>query len=124
MSRIRSQKTKPELRLRKALWAAGHRFRVRSKLPGKPDVIFTRAKLAVFVDGCFWHGCPIHGRRPKSNQGYWHPKIDSNVARDVRVNDRLTELGWKVLRVWEHEIKSDIDSVVQQIVRERQERLP
>jgi DNA mismatch endonuclease (patch repair protein) len=115
MSRIRSAETGPELRLRRALWAAGLRFRVRPKLPGKPDVIFKRAHLAVFVDGCFWHGCPIHGTRPKSNTSYWHPKIERNIARDREIEAKLTAMGWCVARYWEHEVADGLDRVVAEI---------
>jgi DNA mismatch endonuclease, patch repair protein len=68
----------------------------------RPDIVFTKAKVAVFVDGCFWHCCPEHGSRPATNQGYWETKLDGNVARDKRVNAGLEEAGWTVLRFWEH----------------------
>ncbi len=67
-------------------------------------MVFVRAKVAVFVDGCFWHGCPEHCRRPSSNEGYWEKKIAGNMARDERVTRELAELGWRVVRIWEHEV--------------------
>ena len=122
ISRIRGQDTRPEMALRRALWRAGLRFRVGEKLPGRPDICFTRAKLAVFVDGCFWHGCPVHGTRPKSNAGYWNPKIEGNRARDAKVLALLSEIGWKGLRFWEHEVKDNTGSVVVAITAEWESR--
>ncbi|QBE92499.1 very short patch repair endonuclease [Sphingomonas paucimobilis] len=119
MSRIRSAKTKPEMLLRRALWSKGLRFRVKSRLPGRPDIIFTRAKLAVFVDGCFWHSCPVHGTAPKSNQSYWDEKLASNRARDERVTSQIASMGWHCLRIWEHEIKGDLMAVVQSVTLRR-----
>ena len=107
MSRVRSKDTEIELLLRKALWAAGIRYRIKSKLPGKPDIVFLGARLAVFVDGCYWHGCPEHGQIPKTNTSFWKNKIEKNMARDIWVNQSLDSMGWHVLRFWEHEIKKD-----------------
>jgi len=109
MSRIRKRDTKPELLLRRALFALGVRgWRLRAKLPGTPDLVFARVHLAVFVDGCFWHGCPRCAiPRPKSHKQYWGPKLSRNVARDVRVKRELRALGWRTLRVWEHEVIHD-----------------
>lgn len=76
-----------------------------SKLPGKPDFVFPKMKFTVFVDGCFWHGCPLHGTRPKHNAKFWREKIVRNQTRDRQVNRRLRRLGWLVIRVWEHELK-------------------
>jgi len=115
MSRIRGQNTKPEIILRKALWAAGLRYRIKNRLPGRPDIVFPSAKVAVFVDGCFWHGCPEHMTWPKNNADFWRQKIQRNMERDKEVGDRLEVLGWKLLRFWEHEIKSNTDSVAKQI---------
>jgi DNA mismatch endonuclease (patch repair protein) len=99
--------TKPEAALRSALQRRGLRFRkdFPVRVPGttvRPDIVFTRAKVAVFVDGCFWHCCPQHGTRPATNRDYWDPKLDANVARDRTVTERLKLGGWTVLRVWEH----------------------
>ena len=79
-------------------------WRRNSKLPGKPDFVFPKLKQAVFVDGCFWHGCPKHGTKPKTNASFWRKKIQRNQARDKEVNRLLRAKGWKVIRVWEHEL--------------------
>lgn len=104
----RRSETKPEVRLRSHLHARGLRFRkdhpIRvGSLRARPDIVFTRARVAVFVDGCFWHGCPEHHVAPKSNQDYWNPKLRANQERDRRVDIALTDAGWMVLHVWEHE---------------------
>lgn len=113
MKANRRRDTKPELALRRLLHVAGYRYRVdyRIDLPDgsrvRPDIVFTKRKVAVFVDGCFWHGCPEHGVAPKTNQGYWGPKLERNVARDSANTAQLVEAGWAVIRVWEHEPASD-----------------
>lgn len=114
MGRVRKRGTELELLLRKALWQAGFRYRLKTKikLPGSPDLFFPRAKIAVFVDGCFWHGCPIHGTMSKTNTDFWRAKIARNRERDYEVDAKLSELGWNSIRIWEHEIKESlIDSV-------------
>lgn len=116
MSRIRSRDTKPELVLRKALWAAGCRYRLYYNLPGRPDLVFLRSRLAVFTDGCFWHGCPIHYSAPGTNQDFWKNKLRKNVLRDMATDDALTSDNWKILRIWEHELK-DTDEIVLKIKR-------
>ncbi|OYY95295.1 MAG: hypothetical protein B7Y41_01955 [Hydrogenophilales bacterium 28-61-23] len=116
MARIRSTDTRPELMLRKALWRAGLRFRLKPRLPGKPDLAFPGARVALFVDGCFWHGCPLHGHLPKSNLGYWKPKLARNLVRDRQVNAAILELGWMPLRIWEHEIALDLPACVARVV--------
>lgn len=106
MSRIRSRDTKPELALRKALHALGLRYRLGSKLPGKPDLVFPRHKAVVFVHGCFWHrhaGCKV-ATTPKSNTGFWVDKFERNVTRDERVARALQEAGWRLFVVWECEL--------------------
>lgn len=101
--------TAPERRLRSALHALGLRYRVDYpiRLPGRrpvrPDVVFTRARVCVFVDGCFWHCCPVHGVAPGKNVGYWAPKLARNVARDRELELALADAGWQVIRVWEHD---------------------
>ncbi|MFY1654006.1 very short patch repair endonuclease [Solwaraspora sp. WMMB762] len=106
-ARLRRQprtSTKPELLLRRELHRRGLRFRIHdARLPGRPDVVFTRARLAVFVDGCFWHCCPEHGTLPRNNRDWWQAKLDRNVARDRAKDAALADLGWTVLHVWEHE---------------------
>ncbi|URN13216.1 very short patch repair endonuclease [Streptomyces radiopugnans] len=108
MAAIKRRDTKPERAIRSLLHAAGKRYRldVRLDLEGarpRPDILFTRARVAVFVDGCFWHCCPEHGRQPGVNGGYWGPKLERNVARDRAADAALTAAGWTVVRVWEHE---------------------
>lgn len=99
--------TKPEIAIRSALHQQGLRFRKHAvPLEGlrcRADIVFPRERIAIFVDGCFWHGCPSHGLRPQTNQAYWDAKIARNVQRDSRNNNVLSEAGWKVVRVWEHE---------------------
>src|SRR5690554_5676106 len=96
MRRVRSRDTSCELLLRRELHRRGLRYSLRRKLPGSPDVVFVAKRVAVFVDGCFWHGCLIHCRRPSGNAGYWNAKIERNMERDVRVNATLTAQGWRV----------------------------
>jgi len=107
MSRLARAGTAPEIALRRALHAAGQRYRVQIKVPGNArrtiDIAFTRAKVAVFVDGCFWHGCPQHGPTPKANREWWEWKIAKNVERDADTTRLLEKQGWTVVRVWEHE---------------------
>jgi DNA mismatch endonuclease (patch repair protein) len=114
MSAIRSRNTKPEVTLRKALWSKGLRFRVhycREKI----DIAFPSEKLGIFVDGCFWHGCPIHSHVPKSNREYWLPKLRRNMERDKEKEDRLGLEGWRIMRFWEHELVV-IDTVTEKIL--------
>jgi DNA mismatch endonuclease (patch repair protein) len=105
----RRRDSEPELRLRRALHAVGLRFRVDlpirvpDRRPIRPDVVFTKQRVAVFVDGCFWHGCAEHGRRPRTNSTYWDAKVAVNQARDREQTSALTRAGWAVVRVWEHE---------------------
>ena len=115
MSAIRSENTQPEIILRKVLWAKGLRFR---KYYGreKIDIAFPSKKLAIFVDGCFWHGCPLHSHVPKSNKEYWLPKLKRNIARDLAKNERLRNEGWQILRVWEHEL-TEPSAVVDRILK-------
>lgn len=115
MARIRSGNTGPELALRRALWKQGLRYRVRPRLPGSPDVAFISRKIAVFVDGCFWHGCPDHYATPSTNTSFWEAKVKRNIARDEEVNRQLLSLGWNVLRFWEHDIEGRLDAVVASI---------
>jgi len=106
MRAVKGKNTGVEVALRKALWAAGLRgYRLHSsKAPGNPDVVFSRQHVAVFVDGCFWHGCPRCYRAPKSNTEYWEMKVARNRDRDARVNMSCKEAGWKVVRLWEHDV--------------------
>ena len=99
--------TRPEVEIRRRLHRRGFRFRKNKRLEINgfavtPDIVFPRQQLAVFVDGCFWHGCPDHFRLPRTNASYWDAKIKRNMARDRRVTEGLASGGWQVLRVWEH----------------------
>lgn len=116
MSLIRSGDTTPELILRSQLHRAGLRFRVRNKVLGKPDLIFPVQRIAVFVDGCFWHGCPTCYQKPKSNPKFWEEKLENNIQRDRYVSASLAREGWLVLRYWEHEIRENIQQVTADIV--------
>lgn len=106
MANIRSSNTEPELLLRKHIWALGLRYRKHAALPGRPDLAFIGCRVAVFVDGCFWHGCPEHSKSPSSNKRYWGPKLKRNRARDKCVNLELAAMRWMVMRFWEHEVRA------------------
>lgn len=108
MVATRGRDTRPEKAVRSAVHARGMRYRVGlrvdcGEVKVRPDLVFTRSRVAVFIDGCFWHRCPQHGDEPRSNADYWGPKLDANVARDRRVDRALREGGWEVVRAWEHE---------------------
>ena len=118
MRRVGRKDTDCEIALRKALFAMGLRYRVDWSPPGsrsKIDVAFTKRRLAVFVDGCFWHGCPVHATAPKSNAGWWRQKLAANRERDLRLAKSLEDAGWRVLRFWSH---VDPDVAAQKIATE------
>ncbi|MCA8248061.1 very short patch repair endonuclease [Burkholderia multivorans] len=115
MARVRGADTGPEMALRRALWQAGLRYRVRPGIPGRPDLAFIRCRIAVFVDGCFWHGCEEHYKAPATNATFWSEKIARNRKRDRDVEVALGKLGWTVLRYWEHEVEDDLPSVIDRI---------
>lgn len=120
MSKIRAKDTKPEIALRKALWNLGYRYRIDVKnLPGKPDIVFRLKKVAVFVDGEFWHGYKWKEKKKKikANRNYWIPKIEKNIGRDKKNTKALQKDEWKVFRFWEHEIKKELDECVKVIVK-------
>ncbi|OON76962.1 very short patch repair endonuclease [Streptomyces tsukubensis] len=126
MSRQMSRDTTPEVAVRKLLHASGHRYRLNMRVRDMPrrtiDITFPRARVAVFLDGCFWHGCPIHATHPKANAEWWHQKLDRNMARDAETTEHLTAVGWTVLRFWEHEVPVDVAERVADVVdRERRE---
>lgn len=113
MARIRSTGTKPELRLRRRLWKEGFRYRLGLKVEGiRPDIVFPGRKLAIFIDGCQWHGCPEHYVAPKTRVEFWRHKLLVNIQRDERQTLALQQAGWTVCRLWEHEIWEDPDAVV------------
>jgi DNA mismatch endonuclease (patch repair protein) len=117
MARVRNRGTSSELRLRMLLRNHGLRYILRRKLPGSPDLVIPSGKVAVFVDGCFWHGCPRHYRAPATNIKFWREKVQRNMARDTRVDSELRTLGWRVVRVWDHELKRDVRKVLGRIER-------
>lgn len=127
MQAIRSRDTKPERVLRRLLHAQGLRYRVAAKpLPGlrrTADIVFGPTKVAVFIDGCYWHGCPEHYVPPKTNPGYWSGKVAGNMARDRDTDQRLSEAGWTVMRFWEHESPDECASAVLRVVNNRRKRL-
>ncbi|MGW4020544.1 very short patch repair endonuclease [Streptomyces sp. NPDC005009] len=127
MSRQASKDTGAELAVRRLLHAAGLRYRVEYPVPGMPrrrlDVAFPRAKVAVLIDGCFWHGCPQHATQPKANAEWWRSKLDRNMARDRETTEHLLAAGWTVLRFWEHTPAEEIAATVRAAVdREKRER--
>lgn len=117
MSRIRGADTQPEVRLRKALWRLGLRYGLSSKLPGKPDLVIPKQKAALFVDGCFWHQCPVHSVRPRTNAAFWKKKLEANVARDRKVTLELRRLGWHVIRIWEHDVRTQPERTAARLIR-------
>ncbi|WP_211340824.1 very short patch repair endonuclease [Xylanimonas allomyrinae] len=116
MARVRNRDTAAELAVRRELHRRGRRYFVqRAILPGRrrPDIVFPRAKVAVFVDGCFWHSCPQHATRPKTNAAWWAEKLARNVARDRQTDADLEAAGWRVVRVWEHEPATSAADVIE-----------
>lgn len=126
MARVRQRGTDVEIELRRALHALGLRYRLQVPLSRKPrrvaDIVFIGARAAVFVDGCFWHGCPLHATWPKENAGFWRAKIEANRARDADTTRRLRELGWEVIRVWSHEDPVEAARLIYDRVLERKGR--
>ncbi|MET7271510.1 very short patch repair endonuclease [Streptomyces flaveolus] len=118
MSRQGSRDTAPEVAVRRLLHASGLRYRVNVPVPGMPrrtiDIVFPRVKLAIFLDGCFWHGCPQHATQPKANAAWWRSKLDKNMARDRETSEHLRQQGWTVLRFWEHEAPDAIALTVRE----------
>jgi DNA mismatch endonuclease (patch repair protein) len=117
MSKIRSTNTTPEILLRKFLWAKGFRYRKKSSLPGKPDIILNNKKIVIFIDGEFWHGYQWNKKRQriKANREYWIKKIEGNIRRDKSNKKQLIKMGYTVIRFWEHQIKKDIAGCVLKI---------
>ena len=119
MSCIHGKNTGPEIKIRKLLWLVGIRgYRINYNLPGKPDIVFTKKKIAIFIDGCFWHKCPICFQEPETRKEFWMKKIQSNIDRDKKVNAQLKDMGWTVMRFWEHEIRKN-PSLVIDTIREK-----
>jgi DNA mismatch endonuclease (patch repair protein) len=125
MSRLARKDTAPELALRRELHRRGLRYRLQVRVPGnnrrRIDIAFTRAKLAVYVDGCFWHGCPVHSHQPRANSEWWTWKIEGNRARDRSTTAELEAAGWAVLRIWEHEV---VEVAADRVERALARRMP
>lgn len=123
MSQVRRRDTGPERDLRRELYRRGRRFRVDTaplaEMHGRADVLFTRARLAVYVDGCFWHACPEHATWPRANGQFWDAKLNRNRERDRETNRRLREAGWEVVRVWEHEDASSAADRIEMVLNAR-----
>lgn len=121
MIRQKRRDTAAELGLRRELFRRGLRYRVDYRVTGRRrvDVAFTRRKVAVFVDGCFWHRCPIHGTLPKANGDWWRSKLEANERRDRLTDAELVSLGWLVIRVWEHENPAEAADRIESAVRSR-----
>lgn len=128
MQAIRSRDTKPEQLIRRLVHAKGLRYRVAARplpdLRRTADLVFRPAKVAVFIDGCYWHGCPEHYIPPKTNPGYWSDKVARNMARDRDTDKRLTEAGWLVLRFWEHQDSDTCATSIANAVCSRRSALP
>jgi DNA mismatch endonuclease (patch repair protein) len=122
MKRVRSKNTAPEMAIRKRLFAAGIRYRVHYRPKGLGlgrstiDIAFPRLKIAIFIDGCFWHGCEKHGTTPKANHDWWAQKLQSNRERDNRIRRALGEAGWTVLSFWTHEPAEEISTRILAVV--------
>ncbi|MEW1927584.1 very short patch repair endonuclease [Streptomyces sp. NPDC088360] len=126
MLRQASCDTTPEVAVRRLLHAAGLRYRVNYPVPGmfrrRIDVAFSRAKIAVFIDGCFWHGCPEHATQPRANVDWWRAKLERNMARDCQTTEHLQAEGWTVLRFWEHEAAHTVAHAVSRMATYRRRR--
>lgn len=115
MSSIRGKNTKIEVMFRKALWRKGLRYRLKTNLPGKPDIVLSSYKIVIFIDGCFWHGCAQHQNIPATNREFWVRKLNRNKERDIEVNKILRAEGWTVIRIWEHEVKKNPEGAIKRV---------
>ena len=127
MRAIRRRDTGPELEIRSLLHRAGLRYRVDHRIgtgrsSPRPDIAFTKQRVAVFIDGCFWHQCPDHATMPKANRDFWEPKLRRNVERDRENDAALEATGWTVLRFWEHEDPEDVAATIISAIRRSPER--
>lgn len=122
MQRQARRDTKPEIALRRELWRRGLRYRIDvAAVPGRrrADLVFTRSRVVVYVDGCYWHSCPDHATVPKANREWWVAKLQANVERDRDTDARLAAAGWEVVRVWEHEPPMEAADLIEAAVRRR-----
>ena len=118
MSRVRAKETGLEIKFRKALWKEGFRYRKNvRKYFGTPDIVLKKYKVVIFIDSCFWHGCKKHGTRPKTRKSFWKKKIERNIERDREVSKHYRKIGWRIIRIWEHEIKKDADAVIEKTIK-------
>ena len=116
MSNVKDRDSTIEVKVRKALHQAGYRYRKNvTSMFGKPDLVFAKSRVVVFIDSCFWHGCRWHCKMPESNKSFWIKKINRNKARDKEVNKYYRDCGWTVVRIWEHQINKDFDTVIKKI---------
>jgi DNA mismatch endonuclease, patch repair protein len=127
MARVRQKNTDAEIALRRELFRRGLRYRVDYVVSRKPrrvaDIVFPGLKIAIFVDGCFWHGCPLHATWPKRNAELWKQKIEANRARDIDTNERLRQAGWTVLRVWRHEPPTEAaEAIAQEVAKTKHKK--
>ena len=121
MRKIMHKDTKPELDLRRGLWKNGYRYRLNVvNLPGKPDIVFKRYKLAIFIDGEFWHGYKWENKKGKikSNRDYWIAKIEKNIARDKMINEQLLMMGWSIIRFWANDVRKDLSNCIDKVISE------
>ncbi len=125
MQRMPRASTGPEILIRRELHRRGLRYRVNHpRLPGRPDIAFTGARVAVFIDGCFWHACPDHGVLPKNNREWWQSKLSRNVARDREKDAQLDTMGWVAVHIWEHEDPTQAADAIEQLWRSRRQPPP
>ena len=118
MQAIRAKETAFEIMVRKELWKKGIRYRKNVRdLMGVPDIAIKKHKLVIFLDSCYWHGCPEHGVMPKSNREFWEKKIKRNIERDTEVTSYYRSRNWTILRFWEHEVKQDLDGIIDRIIK-------
>lgn len=124
MRTMPTRNSRPEIALRRAIHRQGLRYALHAAdLPGRPDIVFRSARVAVFVDGCFWHGCPTHSVTPKNNRAWWRRKIEANRSRDRRNDRALRDASWLPVRVWEHSIGVDTANRIVALVRRRRKDL-
>lgn len=116
MSKVRNKDSKIEILFRKEIWEEGFRYRKNpTNYFGKPDLVLKKYKTVIFVDSCFWHGCKRHREFPKTRKKFWENKISGNIKRDKQVNLHYKKTGWKIVRVWEHDVKKNLSKVVRKV---------
>ena len=117
MSKVKSKNTKLEYKIRRVLHKLGFRFRVNFNLFGKPDIVFPKKKIAIFINGCFWHqhGCR-KSKRPETNKDFWNKKLDRNIERDSKVKDTIQGLGWKCIYIWQCEVEKNFQQILDSLI--------